>query len=153
MFKVLNVTVVTEEMNLKNNHIPLRDFKINPKIQRNTGVLDEAKNKYFTILSVSITSTEEMKLPVNLHVSIRAIFTVQKEAGCEQKHIDRFLRLQGVSILYPYVRSSLSALTGAAGLPPIMLPVVNTVSLFKEDIPWMQEQFGNSNDNNNQHVN
>ena len=145
MFKVLGVSVSTEEMNIKNNHVPLRNFKLNPTIKRNVGVLDELNNKYFTLLAVTIQSTEEMQIPVNLHVSIRAIFTIEKEAGCEQKHIDRFLRLQGVSILYPYVRSSLSALTAAAALPPVILPVVNTLSMFKEDKEWLQENFGTTN--------
>ena len=145
MFKILNVAISTEEMNLKNNHQTQSKFKLNPKITRNTGVFSESKDKYYTLLSVSLQSTTEMPLPVNMNVSVRAIFTIQKEEGCEQKHIDRFLRLQGVSILYPYVRSTLTALTGAASLPPIILPVVNTVTMFKEDIGWLQDNFGTKN--------
>ena len=145
MFKVQNVAIVTEEMNLKNNHTAQRDFKLNPKITRNTGVLDANQNKYFTLLSVSMQSSNDTPLPVNLHVSMRAVFTLQVDEGVEQKHIDRFLRLQGVSILYPYVRTSLTALTGAASLPPIVLPVVNTLTLFKEDMEWLKDNFGTTN--------
>jgi len=145
MFKVQNVSIATEEMSLKNNHLSKRDFKLHPKIIRNTGIIDESQNKYFTLLSVTLENTTDTPLPVNLHVSLRAIFTIEKELGCEQKHIDRFLRLQGVSILYPYVRSSLTSLTAAASLPPIFLPVVNTLTIFKEDLEWIKENFGTNN--------
>lgn len=142
MFKLLNVRVVTDEMKIKNNYTPAGEFKLNPKILRNLGTVDEAKGLYFTQLRVTIEKTEELPMPVNIEVTLKAIFKIQKQPLCEWKHIERFLRQQGVHILYPYIRSSLSALTGAAALPPIVLPVVNTFTMFKEDKEWLHANFG-----------
>jgi preprotein translocase subunit SecB len=141
MFKLINVIVNTEEMRIKNNHLPQGDFDLNPQVARDVGVEDENKNQYYTTLKLNITMTEDNPTPVDLLVVLKAIFTIEKNPGCERKHIERFLRQQGVHILYPYVRSSISALTGAASLPPITLPVVNAFALFKEDKEWIKNHF------------
>ena len=38
-----------------------------------------------------------------------------------------------VNILYPYLRSTVSQLTTLAMIPPVVIPVIDTELLFKDD--------------------
>lgn len=131
MFNLKNVEVITENLEIKNNHLPQGEFKLNPKVSRDTGKIDN--NKYFTMLTLKIENTENDKFPIDLIVGIKAIFTLDNVEEEDNKDIENFLKLQGVHILYPYLRSTVSSLTSISMLPPIVLPIVNAMNLFKEE--------------------
>lgn len=143
MFEIKNVEIITEELKIKNNNLLGDEYLLNPQIARKVGVESELDSQYFTMLKVKIKSTDESAFPVDVKVVMKAIFTLDINDKCEDKHIQRFLRQQGVHILYPYVRSSVASLSSVAMIPTIMLPVINALNLFKEDKEWIDENFNN----------
>lgn len=131
MFKLRNVEIVTEKLKIVNNHLPKGEFKLDPRISRNTGKTNE--NKYFTSLTLKTENTESSPFPIDILVSLKAVFTLENVEKDDEKDIENFLKLQGVHILYPYMRSTVSSLTSISMLPPIVLPIINAMNMFNDD--------------------
>ncbi|KFZ25584.1 MAG: Protein-export protein SecB [Candidatus Izimaplasma bacterium HR2] len=141
MLKIKRVEITTDELKLKNNYLPEGEFELMPQIARNVGVENKAEGKYYTLIKLKIEKNDENNFPVDIRVSMKAIFTLELEENCEDKHIERFLRQQGVHILYPYIRASVSSLSASAMIPTVTLPIVNALKLFKDDEKWIYENF------------
>lgn len=141
MFKIKKVEIITDELKLKNNYLPEGEFELKPQIARNVGIENKEEGKYYTLIKLKIDKNEENNFPVDIRVNIKAVFTLELEENCEDRHIERFLRQQGVHILYPYIRASVSSLSASAMIPPVTLPIINALSLFKDDEKWIYENF------------
>lgn len=117
--------IVTNEISIKNNDMPAGDYKVNPQISRNTGKLGE--ERYYTELMFSLTNTEDNPFPIDLKVRMTGTFNLR---NIDKEQIENFLKIQGVQILFPYVRTMVSNITSSAMMPPIILPVVDVLKLF-----------------------
>lgn len=131
----ITTTIIANNISVKNNLLPSADYTLVPTYKRKTGFLDD--NKYFTELTVEIKNTEENPFPFDVTATMTAIFTIE---GLDKKDIDRFLRINGVQTLLPYVRAAISSVSASAMTTPIILPIVNVLRLFPED----QEIIANS---------
>lgn len=60
--------------------------------------------------------------PFHLTVEISALFTFHSE---DKDSIDSLICTNAVAILFPYLRSTLTTITGTTGFPPIILPTIN----------------------------
>ncbi len=128
MQPLVNMQIVTNEISIKNNHLPEGQFTIQSQINRNIGILDDTHSTVELVLD--ILNTEEHPFPLDIHISLTGIFdisTLPAEAR------DSFLKLQAVQILYPYLRTMLTNITSSSLMPPIILPIVDVSTLFPED--------------------
>ena len=131
MFKLKNVNIEIDKMSIKNNHLEKGEFKLNPNLSRRVGHIKNAE--YFTELRLTIKDEPKSSFPVSIEITIKAIFTFEDVKDEEKNDIDQFLKKQGVHILYPYLRSAVSNLTTNALLPPLVLPVINAMTLFENN--------------------
>jgi preprotein translocase subunit SecB len=69
-------------------------------------------------------------MPFELKVSMVGHFTYQEQEGEDTVVKDHILQENTVSILFPFLRSIVAALTSNANIPTLMLPVMN----FTKDI-------------------
>lgn len=125
---VTNMELITKEISVKHNNLPVGEFVMNTRFRRNIGTTEDGR--YFTELSVLIANTEENPFPIDLHVCIVGIFELE---GKDQEYIDIFLRVNAVQILFPYLRTMVSNITSSAMMPPIVLPIINPQELFPDD--------------------
>lgn len=130
--KIEQVSIDVNEVNLKNNYLPRKSsYKLNPKLSREIGT--EGGDTYYTQIDLTIEHSEEHPFPMNLLVSMKALFKLTDLNEAEgNKDIEEFLKFQGVHILYPYLRSTVSSLTAISMFPPIVLPIINSRTLFTD---------------------
>jgi len=129
MLKIKKMAIVTDKIELNNNHLPDGKFQLNTKITRNIGKISE--NVFFTQLSVEIKNEDNFKFPINLSVVIKGIFDF--EEAMNELEVNAFLKHQAVNILYPYIRSMVTSTTTNAMMAPVVLPIIDAIHLFPED--------------------
>ena len=127
METLANMQLVTNEISMKVNDIPDGEFKIIPKFTRSVGMLSETKG--YMELVTEITNTPDNPFPVDIKVSITAVFDMD---NFPKEQYDSFLKLNAVQIVFPYVRNIISNITTSAMIPPIILPIVDVKKLFPE---------------------
>lgn len=114
------------------------NFDVSPNINRQTGHIENSSN-YFTKLTISFENTEEHPFPIDLSVTMTAIFDLQHLDTDDQEQIERFLRFQGVQTLFPYMRATISNTLSSAMIAPLTLPIVDVYQLFPEDAKYLPE--------------
>ena len=129
MIKVMKMLLITDKVELSNNHLPVGKFKVDHVIRRDIGRINE--KAYFTQLTLEIKDKPDYKYPINMHVSIKGIFEFDEASNTEE--INQFLKYQGVNLIYPYLRSMVTNLTINAMMAPIILPIVDAMQMFKEE--------------------
>lgn len=114
-----------------NHHQNLQsDFKY--KIVTNYG-LSYAKlngNIFETALSVSIKDSKENPFPFDLELKISLLSKFGNDE-ISKKNLEDYLRFNSINILFPYLRSTITNLTSAAMVNPIVLPLINVNEVAK----------------------
>ena len=119
--KFNNLTLMVNEASIKNNNLPVGEFKVNPQIQKKIGKANSPGNAYVVEVRVEILNTPENPFPIDLVASLSGIFNIE---GDNVEEINNFLQLQGFQMVFPYLRSLVANMTANAMMPPIFLPIV-----------------------------
>jgi preprotein translocase subunit SecB len=77
------------------------------------------------------------KDPYFLNAVVSGIFECENFEQGEET--EKLMRNNSIAILYPYLRSLVSVSASIAGLPPVVLPVINTFSFFGSQIEEKKE--------------
>jgi len=129
MYQIVKTNFVTDRLEIKNNHIQGKNFKLLPKITRKVGKLKD--NLYFTTLMLEVETSKEQPFPINLFIDFRGIFEFTPTSSHDE--ILHFLNTEAVQIMFPYLRTTLTNLTTTAMLPPLILPIVDVSKLFPDN--------------------
>lgn len=129
MYKIVKTSFVTDRLELKNNHIQGRNFKLKPKITRKTGKIKD--NIFFCNLILEVKSNDEEKFPIDLLIDFKGVF--QFRVGDSEGEIQEFLKTEAVQIMFPYLRTMVTNITTTAMLPPIILPIADVTKLFPDN--------------------
>lgn len=70
--------------------------------------------------------------PFEIEVQQRGKFTTEKTL--DEKTFERFLEVQGIKILWSYVRQTIFDITAKTGLTPYMLPTLDVVATLNKNI-------------------
>lgn len=119
--KFNSLTLMVNEAYIKNNNLPVGEFKLNPQIQKKIGKANSPGNAYVVEIRVEILNTPENPFPIDLVASLSGIFNIE---GDNVEDINNFLQLQGFQMVFPYLRSLVANMTANAMMPPIFLPIV-----------------------------
>ncbi len=76
------------------------------------------------LLQVKIEQQFEGKSQVEVDVAMIGDFKLVGETQLAD-NLENFGRINGAAIIFPYVREHISSLSIKAGIPPIILPIVN----------------------------
>ena len=136
--------ITAEELSFKLNRVrinPEERLDIKPQFSRQVRKVAGNDKLNFVALSVKIESTEQEPKPFDIFVTLVGVFDVEdvKSDAEERKFV-----IEATSLLYPYLRASVSNLTAGAFIAPLNLPVI-TGAIFPED----RDQFAFSVGNNN----
>lgn len=75
------------------------------------------------------------------HIQVSVVMAGYFTYECEDKHqLNQFVGLNAPAIMFPYIRSYVSCLTGLSGILPIVLPTINMESVGKMLIKQLEEQ-------------
>ena len=116
------MTIITNEISLINNNLSEGNFQVKPYITRKYGKVTGKENQYGVEMQVIIKDEPENRFPINLTVRITGLFEID---GDNIDEINNFLKIQGVQMVFPYLRTMVSNITSSAIMPSIMLPIIN----------------------------
>jgi preprotein translocase subunit SecB len=91
---------------------------------------DSEANLY---LNVSIGDFSDQKSPFVIHINVRGRFVYTPDESETDFDFNDLLSTNGVAILYPYVRSLVSLVSGQSGeFPMLLLPTINVPQMLKK---------------------
>ena len=125
--------ITAEELTYTINRIKMDKntrFDIKPQFSRTIRNVKENEKLHFVTLEVKIESTEQDPKPFNLKVRLVGVFEAEDVVTDEDKQV---LAISMTEVVYPYLRSAVSALTANAFINPLMLPVIPAGTMFPED--------------------
>lgn len=99
------------------------EFELHPHFDHK--VIELGEGNYDVRLTFAINSTEKYPMPFELKVSMVGHFTYPEQEDEDTVAKDHILQENTVSILFPFLRSIVAALTSNANIPTLMLPVMN----------------------------
>ena len=118
--KILNSAMKLEKFSLKNHDVK-GDFKLLPQYYKQ--VKEISDSLYEVKIILEIHNTKSNPFPMDLDLSFVGIF--QFDAIDDAIELDKFLNNGAVQILFPYVRSIVSTITGASLMQPLILPIID----------------------------
>ena len=102
---------------------PKGPISLEPVIEKKISKIDE--NKVEVSLFFSIKDSENK--PFNSRVTLVGVFECP---NWEKDEVGKILvRVNSVNILFPYLRQAVTNLTTTAGVPPYILPILNTATI------------------------
>ena len=125
--------ILAEELSFSLNRVKIeKDTKIEikPQFSRTVRRVQENDKLWFLNLEVKVESTEEEPKPFNVKARLVGIFEAE-EIETELDKQDLVINM--TEIVYPYLRSAVSALTANAFINPLILPVIPAGTMFPED--------------------
>ena len=125
--------ITAEELSYTMNRIKMdkdTKFEIKPQFSRAVRRVQENEKLWFLALEVKVESTEESPKPFNVQARLVGVFEAEDIADKEE---ERDLVINMTEIVYPYLRSAVSALTANSFINPLILPVIPAGTMFPED--------------------
>lgn len=111
----------------------IRDFvwpkggvKIDPTLERQ--VIEKEDDNVVVQIRITISGSKENPIPFQLSLVVGGLF---KCPGYKDSEEGKFIiNNNTTAILFPYLRQAVTQITSLSGLPPYVLPIVNTSLIF-----------------------
>ena len=91
MQPLVNMQLITNEISIKNNHLPDGQFNFSPKITRNIGVVD--KDHSAVEIIVEAVNSSDNPFPVDIRASVTGVVDI---SALQPDAVDSFLKIQAV---------------------------------------------------------
>ena len=119
---IKRMTIETNEIRLINHNLPYGNFQLKPYLSRKYGKVEGQDNLYTLELKAEFKDEPNNRFPIDLVVSVKGSFEIE---GNDEEEIISFLKMQGMQMVFPYLRTMVSNITASALMPPIMLPIID----------------------------
>ncbi len=119
-YKIQNLEYTHDKKNLSKYE---DGFNLNPKV----GIDEKLKHGIVT-LSVTLRPNHS---ELGIKIEISGEFNISNSLDSKDK-IARALFVNGTAIMFPYVRSIISMISGLDSSNTILLPTINTMDLYKD---------------------
>ena len=116
---------LVKELSLTNKDRTDKSFQIKPQFSKK--ITDLGNNEYEVALKVEIKDTIENPFPFDLTATVALITKIDGEIDEEQ--LNNYLNINCVQIIFPYLRASVTSITSAALMTPLVLPVIDVTTL------------------------
>lgn len=116
MIKFLGYKVTEMSFKINETAPNEKNFQINPKMR-----FDIKKDAHTLIMGVTVTIDKMQASPVPFELNLHLVgsFGVENENNIEE------LRIKATSILFPYVRTTITNITTNANMPAYYLPLID----------------------------
>lgn len=109
------------------------DFKLNSDYDKKEARLDfnlecniktdkELKKGSVNLVLKFLKNSENIGTFFDLEISLTGFF---ESLDMEEEGFKKMLNLNGVALLFPFLRSAIADITKTANIPPLLLPVIN----------------------------
>ncbi len=113
--------------------------KWDPKVDLNLGNKQNrvADDLYEVVLTVTVTVSQDDNTMFLIEVQQAGLFSI---VGYDEKELSYLLGSQCMTVLFPYVRETISDGAIRGGFPPLLLSPVNFDSLYQQHMERQQEK-------------
>lgn len=118
--KVLNTVIQVKKVSIINNDLK-GNFQMAPIYTKQIEKIDD--KTYILTLNFATLNTPDKPFPVDINVSIAGTFTFDSDTN--ETHMENFIQIPAVQILFPHLRSLISSVTASCYLQPLLLPLVD----------------------------
>lgn len=135
--------ITAEEISFKLNRVkisPETKLDIKPQFSRQVRKVNGNDKLVFVALSVKIESTEAEPKPFNVNATLVGVFETDGGADAAE---ERSFVIEATSLIYPYLRATVTNLTASAYIAPLNLPVLSG-PIFPEDRDQYAFEAGNT---------
>ena len=115
---------LVKELSFSNKDRTDKTFQIKPLFSKK--VTDLGNNEFEVAIKVELKDTPENPFPFDLVATVALITKINGEI--EQNELDEYLNRNCVQIIFPYLRSSVTSLTSAALMTPLVLPIIDAAN-------------------------
>ena len=113
------------------------NFNFVPEISIAFNKLEE--NKWKSTIAVRVLDKDDHPFPFDLDVVV-SLLTTFPNGYTSDFNLEEYLRFNSLNILYPYVRSVVTNITGAALINPMFLPIVDINKIGQDvEIPGLKK--------------
>jgi preprotein translocase subunit SecB len=116
-----------EKFSLSNHNI-VGDFKLIPLYNKQINKIKE--NEYEIKIELNIKNTNTNPFPMDLELLFTGHFIF--DSIDDENELDKFLNIGALQILFPYVRTLVSTITGASLMMPLILPIIDVRNIPKK---------------------
>ena len=126
-------------LNFKRYMVSKIDFQYNPDFSGSQGKMDINFGHSVALKDNEARVTLRCKLfhnvnreekPFDLEVHMTGLFGYKGDL--EGEELKKVISSQGLNILFPYMRTLITSITGNSGFPPIVLPLINVNQLMEK---------------------
>lgn len=119
-FQFLGYKVLKSFIEIKNSKTKELTINFEP-----SGIINKPKGSFFLNLVVYIFDDQKN---INIEVAIKGEFSFKDG----DEHLKNFMLVNAPALLFPYIRSYITALTALSGVPAVTLPTMNLTGLSKK---------------------
>lgn len=120
-FQFNGFTVSKSLIEIKDSSANHLNLKLN---FQSSGLLNSTTNTFQLFLKVFVFDENKN---INIEVDMNGVFIYQPD-----EHLENYMLQNAPALLFPYVRSYVTALTALSGISPITLPTMNLTGLFDD---------------------
>lgn len=112
---------IVKELSFLNKGKVGETFQIQPLFSRKIDKLSD--NEYEVAIKVELKDTIENPFPFDLTATVALITKI--EGQITENELNDYLNNRCISILFPYLRASVTSVTSAALMTPLVLPIID----------------------------
>lgn len=128
-FKMQHKFVVKELSLINHDSTDKRTFQLKPLFSKKIEKISD--NEYEVALKCEIKNTSENPFPFDLTAVVALLTKI--EGTIDEKDLDNYLNHNCVQIIFPYLRSSVTSLTSASLMAPLILPIIDASNFETND--------------------
>lgn len=133
---------INAQINLENYIVDYINYKINEDYRGENDSLDIKISFDHSIEIDEILNKARIKIgcyifkdfkqaPFNLDLSITGYFKYDSECSIEE--VEKLILINGIAILFPYLRAMITTITSNSGYLPIIIPTININKLLNSN--------------------
>lgn len=128
--QIKNIIITSVDFSLNVDFKPEESVELSFDVSVTSGNHQESKLVDAVVVVNTPKKEDAVNLPFYFSVTGRGTFSFSEELKAED--IDTFKNVNCPAIVFPYVREQVADLTRRSGFPPLHLPPVNFVKMYKE---------------------
>lgn len=107
------------------------DLKLDLQFDYKLDLAYESKKAIITLGCTVFDECEEKNYPFTLYVSLLGFY--EFDGDLNEDEIRKMIKLNGVAILFPYLRATITNITSSCGIEPLIIPTMNISKMIDSD--------------------
>ncbi|MCP8876499.1 MULTISPECIES: protein-export chaperone SecB [Latilactobacillus] len=119
-----------EDLNYTNNVETLKSYSEGFVFEPNFSLTKDKLHAKLTVKVSILVEKNSNSKNRGISMTINGFFSISEDIVNDEKKVAQSLIVNGTAILFPYVRSIISMISGLDSAQTVLLPTINTTDLF-----------------------